>query len=142
MDKNVIRITEDELKQIVNEATNKILSENKFKSYFGKKRAAIAAQGKNQGKTKEQIWQDLLNADAKNQAINDINKERSVLNLPMYDRTFNTRVHDKTFDINFDDLDEPYYDNITYGQPIDTDVMASRNPINYEKYADDENFKV
>lgn len=142
--KQVIRLTENDLKRIVTESVNRILGEYNYKSPFHKRRAAIATRGRELGKSPEEIRQDILNDMAKTQALKDINKDRSIQELPTYDRMFQKGVTNQTFDIDFSELNDydPYYDDFSNIKPMNTSAMASRNPNHMETYADDENFKV
>ena len=109
-----IRLTENKLKQIVHESIVKVLNENRFKSPLHKMRAAINIAGKREGKTPEEIRQDMLDAEAKLAAIRDINKEYSTNNTG-HDLNFINAVKTNTFDTDFTELDyyDPYYDDFT-----------------------------
>ena len=109
-----IRLTENDLKQIVHGSIVKVLNENRFKTPLHKMRAAINIAGRRKGKTPEEIRQDILDAEAKWAAIRDINKEYSIKNMSGNNYRVNP-IKPDTFDTDFTELDyyDPYYDDFT-----------------------------
>lgn len=91
------------------------LNENNFKSNFHKAKAAIHIAGKRKGKSEKEIKQDMAKYFAKQQAMHDINKDRSIKRMRRHDQSFNSPVTDDTFNIDFSELDDfdPYYDDFS-----------------------------
>lgn len=101
--KQIIRLTEGDLHNIIKESVKKIL-ENNYKNHFNKIKVAQHINGKNYDE-KEKEWRKMM---AKMQALNDINKDRSVSTMSPHEQQFNNLITKDTFDIDFDDLDTEY----------------------------------
>jgi hypothetical protein len=108
-------INESELRNMIHESIKKILSENNFKNGFDKRKAAIYINGKKQGKTPEEIRQDMLDDMAKSLAIRDINRDRSVRTMSRHEKRFNNAIENDTFTTDFTELDyyDPQYDDFS-----------------------------
>ena len=91
------------------------LNEYEFRTPFHKAKAAIYISGKRRGKSEKEIMQDIKDYFAKQAAINDINKYRSVRTMSKRDQMFNNPIKDETFDIDFRELDDydSYYDDFS-----------------------------
>jgi hypothetical protein len=91
------------------------LNEYNFKTPFHKAKAAIYISGKRKGKSEKEIMQDMKDYFAKQAAIHDINKDRSVRTMSKRDQMFNSPIKDETFDIDFRELDDydSYYDDFS-----------------------------
>ena len=101
--KQIIRLTEGDLHNIIKESVKKIL-ENNYKNHFNKIKVAQHINGKNYDE-KEKEWRKIM---AKMQALNDINKDRSVSTMSPHEQQFNNLITKDTFDIDFNDLDTEY----------------------------------
>lgn len=122
MEKKTIRLTENQLKYIISETAKKLI-EAKY-NYKNQIKKMIAAQHA-AGKSPEERREELDNWFAKAQAIQDINKDRNVLDMDPHEREFNNAVRYDTFDIDFEDWDE---DDFAYNnQQINYD-QAEREP--------------
>ena len=91
------------------------VNEYNFKTSFHKAKAAIYISGKRKGKSEKEIMQDMKDYFAKQAAINDINKDRSVRTMSKREQMFNNPIKDETFDIDFSELDDydSYYDDFS-----------------------------
>ena len=91
------------------------LNEYNFRTPFHKAKAAIYISGKRRGKSEKEIMQDIKDYFAKQAAINDINKDRSVRTMSKREQMFNNPINDETFDIDFRELDDydSYYDDFS-----------------------------
>ena len=91
------------------------VNEYNFKTPFHKAKAAIYISGKRKGKSEKEIMQDMKDYFAKQAAINDINKDRSVRTMSKREQMFNSPIKDETFDIDFRELDDydSYYDDFS-----------------------------
>ena len=91
------------------------VNEYNFKTPFHKAKAAIYISGKRKGKSEKAIMQDMKDYFAKQAAINDINKDRSVRTMSKREQMFNSPIKDETFDIDFRELDDydSYYDDFS-----------------------------
>lgn len=109
--KQVIRLTEGDLHNIIKESVNAIL-ENNYKNHINKMKVAKYLSGKNNEETKDE-WDKFL---GKAYAIRDINRDRDITNMTDHEREFNKYIRPSTFDIDFDDIHQDYYDgDIKYG---------------------------
>lgn len=79
----------------------KQLNENNYKSRYHKMMAAKHAAGLDS----ETARNEMSNYFAKQQAIRDINKHRSVSTMDDHEREFNNQINGDTFDVDFRDLD-------------------------------------
>lgn len=77
------------------------LNENNYKSRYHKMMAAKHASGLDS----ETARNEMSNYFAKQQAIRDINKHRSVSTMDDHEREFNNQINGDTFDVDFRDLD-------------------------------------
>ena len=99
--KQLIRLTEGDLHNIIKESVNRIL-ENNYKNHFNKMKVAQHLKGKNNDEKGEE-WREMM---AKMQALNDINKYRSVSTMSPHEQQFNNIITKDTFDIDFDALND------------------------------------
>ena len=79
----------------------KQLNENNYKSRYHRMMAAKHASGLDS----ETARNEMSNYFAKQQAIKDINKHRSVSTMDDHEREFNNQINGDTFDVDFRDLD-------------------------------------
>lgn len=114
MKKQIIKLTEQDIHNMVKNAINKIIKENNYKSKIHKINAALHAAGKG-----HEASDAINNMLAKQQAINDINKDI---------QTRQNRVPKKQWD-KMTDLDR-------YRDWIDYHVDSNNKFVNGVKYND------
>lgn len=105
MKKQTIRLTENELHEVIKESVYTILEKN-YKNFANKMKIAQYLNGKSKDEKKDE-WDRFI---AKNTAIQDINKDRNVLAMTPHERDFNNSITYKTFDTDFDVLNQDFYD--------------------------------
>jgi hypothetical protein len=94
---------------------NNKVNEYNYKTPFHQAKARIYINGKEKGKSPEQIKKDMNNFFAKRQAISDINNDRQISKMSKHDKAFNRVITDDTFRIDFRELDDydPFYDDFS-----------------------------
>ena len=107
MAKQVIKITENELHNLIKESI-KIITERNYRDSDKRRKVAQHLNGKTTEQKKEE-WNDIF---AKRAAIRDINRDRDWEHMSPHDREFSHSVNHETFNINFNDLDD--YDYVSY----------------------------
>lgn len=105
--KRTIKLTEQELHNIIKESVKKIFEYN-YKNHDQKIKVAQYLKGKNRDEMKDE-WDDIM---AKRTAIKDINKDRDINNLHPSEKEFMNSISNKTFDINFNDVFDNIYDDV------------------------------
>lgn len=104
---------------------NNKVNEYNYKTPFHQAKARIYINGKEKGKSPEQIKKDINNFFAKRQAISDINNDRQISKMSKHDKAFNRVITDDTFRINFRELDDydTFYDDFSRNnKPMEGDI--------------------
>ena len=115
---------------------NNKVNEYNYKTPFHQAKARIYINGKEKGKSPEQIKKDMNNFFAKRQAISDINNDRQISKMSKHDKAFNRVITDDTFRIDFRELDDydPFYDDFSRNnKPMEGDrdfIDENYNNIN------------
>jgi hypothetical protein len=103
--KRTIKLTEQELHNIIKESVKTILEYN-YKSKDKKIKVAQYLKGK-KGEQMRDEWSDII---AKRTAIRDINKDKNIFTTKPSE--FDHAINSETFDINFNDVYDNIYDDV------------------------------
>lgn len=104
--KQVIKINENTLKKIIKESVNRIFEErNRNYNYKHKDKRAKVAQYLN-GKSREEMHDEWMDIMAKRQALTDMAKDNPFDLVPQDEREFYHCVRPKTFEIDFNSLND------------------------------------
>lgn len=103
--KKIVKLTENELHNIIKESIRTILEYN-YKCKDNKVKVAQYLKGK-RGEQMRDEWSDII---AKRTAIRDINRDKNLLKT--HQSEFNHAINSETFDINFNDVYNNIYDDV------------------------------